>query len=338
MVKIAHFLQAGCVVKILIADVHGYMDADKSPIELVPFRAQYYTYLITSLLKSIGVPLEKLQFVLGSDYQYDQAYMKDLLRISTVVSQHDARKAGADVVKQSENAKVANELYPLMQCLDEQHLDVDAQFGGVDQRKIFVLATEVLPKMGYKSRAHLMNPMVPSFQKGGKMSSSDVNSKIDVLESAEMIRKKVNKADAVPREVGDNGLMAFVESVLLPISALQDDNGKGRFTVERRADEGEALVYSDIETLKQDYMVDRLTPQLLKAAVSASLVALLAPIQAEFLASKQWQEVELKAYPPDKTVKKEKKQKDKGTRHPGAVATAPAPPNGEVEMPSRQKA
>lgn len=44
-----------------------------------------------------------------------------------------------------------------MQCLDEQYLDVDAQFGGVDQRKIFALAKEVLPKVGFRERAHLMN-------------------------------------------------------------------------------------------------------------------------------------------------------------------------------------
>jgi hypothetical protein len=44
-----------------------------------------------------------------------------------------------------------------MQCLDEQYLDVDAQFGGVDQRKIFALAKEILPKVGFRERAHLMN-------------------------------------------------------------------------------------------------------------------------------------------------------------------------------------
>ena len=31
--------------------------------------------------------------------------------------------------------------------------------------KIFVYAEEFLPKLGYKKRIHLMNPMVPGFQK-----------------------------------------------------------------------------------------------------------------------------------------------------------------------------
>lgn len=60
-----------------------------------------------------------------------------------------------------------------------------------------------------------------------------------------------------------------------------------------------------------------MSPQLLKAAVTKSLNELLAPIQEEFQASKEWQAIALKAYPPP--PKKEKKVKDKGSRHPGAA-------------------
>lgn len=43
----------------------------------------------------------------------------------------------------------------------------------------------------------------------------------------------------------------------------------------------------------------------------------MAPIAAGFEASKEWQEVTVKAYPPPE--KKVKKVKDKGTRFPGNV-------------------
>lgn len=46
-----------------------------------------------------------------------------------------------------------------LQALDEEYLKVDAQFGGVDQRKIFTFAEKYLPQLGYQKRAHLMNPM-----------------------------------------------------------------------------------------------------------------------------------------------------------------------------------
>lgn len=317
MMKIAHFLRAGCRVKILLADIHGFLDNLKAPIELVKFRAEYYKFIIQSLLKAVGVSLEKLEFVLGSSYQLSADYTMDLFRLSSVVTEHDAKKAGAEVVKQVDNATLSGLIYPLMQALDEQHLGVDAQFGGVDQRKIFALAQETLPKVGYKERAHLMNAMVPGLA-GGKMSASDPDSKIDILDTADAVRKKLRKAYAAAGEIEGNGIISFVEYVLLPISSLRDPDAKGTFTCNRREGEGEPLVYHDIESLKADYRSDKLTPQLLKAGAADALVELLAPIQQEFQSSTEWQEIEKKAYPPAEPAKKKKQPKDKGSRYPGA--------------------
>jgi tyrosyl-tRNA synthetase len=44
----------------------------------------------------------------------------------------------------------------------------------------------------------------------------------------------------------------------------------------------------------------------------------MAPIQAAYQASPEWQEITLKAYPPPIVEKKHKKVKDKGYRYPGA--------------------
>lgn len=49
--------------------------------------------------------------------------------------------------------------YKGLQALDEEYLKVDAQFGGVDQRKIFTMSEKYLPQLGYAKRIHLMNPM-----------------------------------------------------------------------------------------------------------------------------------------------------------------------------------
>ncbi|VEL22803.1 unnamed protein product [Protopolystoma xenopodis] len=73
----------------------------------------------------------------------------DVYRLSASVSVHDARKAGAEVVKQVANPLVSGLLYPLLQALDEEHLGVTAQFGGVDQRKIFMLAEKVRRSMNH---------------------------------------------------------------------------------------------------------------------------------------------------------------------------------------------
>jgi tyrosyl-tRNA synthetase len=60
-----------------------------------------------------------------------------------------------------------------------------------------------------------------------------------------------------------------------------------------------------------------LTPQLLKGLVTESLNGILSSIQAKFQASKEWQEITIKAYPPPEEPKKVKKEKKLGTRYPG---------------------
>ena len=108
-----------------------------------------------------------------------------MYRLSSLVTEHDAKKAGAEVVKQVGNPLLSGLMYPGklifqvanlkkfqknyvifyfyfwkgLQALDEEYLKVDAQFGGVDQRKIFTYADKYLPQLGYTKRAHLMNPM-----------------------------------------------------------------------------------------------------------------------------------------------------------------------------------
>ncbi|KAK2595227.1 Tyrosine--tRNA ligase cytoplasmic [Conoideocrella luteorostrata] len=298
-IKIAQFLAAGCDVTILLADIHGFLDNLKAPIELVEQRVHFYRYVITAILEAVGVSTEKLRFVQGSSYQKSPEYIMDLYKLASLVSEHDAKKAGAEVVKQTTNAPLSGLLYPILQVLDEQYLDVDAQFGGLDQRKLFTAAKDWLPKIGYK-----------------EVNYSSHGNKVDLLDPPEVVAKKIKKAVAAPQVVEDNGVLAFVEYVLLPASGLK--GGKRAFTIERERDGLEPLVYDNIAQMHEDYRNDKLTPQMLKPAVAKALNELLAPIQSAYQASKDWQEVALKAYPPP--PKKEKKVKDKGSRHPGKAA------------------
>lgn len=108
------------------------------------------------MLRSIGVPLDKLKFVRGSSYQLTQKYTMDVYKLCTLVTLKQATKAGAEVVKQVESPLLSGMVYPLLQALDEEYLKVDAQFGGSDQRKIFTFAREQLPRLGYGKRIHLV--------------------------------------------------------------------------------------------------------------------------------------------------------------------------------------
>lgn len=131
----------------------------KAPWELLALRTKYYEHVIKAMLESIDVPLEKLKFVKGTEYQLSKEYTLDVYRLTSIVTQHDAKKAGAEVVKQIEYPLLSGLLYPGLQALDEEYLKVDAQFGGIDQRKIFTFSGKYLPLMGYEKRIHFMNPM-----------------------------------------------------------------------------------------------------------------------------------------------------------------------------------
>jgi tyrosyl-tRNA synthetase len=96
---------------------HGFLDNLKAPLELVEYRAKYYEFAISAILESVGVSTSKLQFVLGSSYQKSAPYIMDVYKMSSVVSEHDARKAGAEVVKQTDNAVLSGLLYPILQVL-----------------------------------------------------------------------------------------------------------------------------------------------------------------------------------------------------------------------------
>lgn len=48
------------------------------------------------------------------------------------------------------------------------------------------------------------------------MSASDDESKIDLLDSADLIKSKLKKAFCEPGNVDDNGILAFCEHVIFP--------------------------------------------------------------------------------------------------------------------------
>jgi len=295
MSKISDMLRAGCEVTVLFADLHAYLDNMKAPWELLELRTQYYEHSIKAMLMSIGVPLDKLKFVRGTDYQLSKEYSLDVYRLSSIVTEHDARKAGAEVVKQVSHPLLSGLLYPGLQALDEEYLKVDAQFGGVDQRKIFTYAEKYLPALGYAKRAHFMNPMVPGLT-GAKMSSSEADSKIDLLDSASSIKKKLKKAFCEPGNIKDNGVLSFCKYVIFPV-ALKGEN----FLIERKEENGGNSSYDNFEALESDFAAEKVHPGDLKVSVEKYLNRLLEPVR-QYFETPELKKLTAKAYPPPEKV------------------------------------
>lgn len=180
-----------------------------------------------------------------------------------------------------------------------------------------------------------MNPMVPGLG-GGKMSSSDPNSKIDFLDPPEVVRKKIKSAFCEEGNTTENGVLSFVEWVLIPISELRIERMRGDtgadseegqdaagdqtpfvlegapegtvFSIFRKEDYGGSLHYKSFEELKTDFAEKKLHPKDLKTAVADAIVRLLTPIREAFEKNEEWKAVEKLAYP-DPNAKPEKPKK-----------------------------
>ena len=173
------------------------------------------------------------------------------------------------------------------------------------------------------------------------MSASDPNSKIDFLDPPEVVRKKIKSAFC---EEGnpDNGVLAFVKAVLIPISQLRFERIQGLdgeeikqavanqliseeapegtlFSVVRPDKFGGSLHYKTHQEIVDDFSKKELHPKDLKGAVAEAIVSLLTPIQDAYKNDPEWQAVAAAAYP-DPDAKLEAKKKKKVRHSPWVLA------------------
>ena len=265
--KLIDLQDAGIEVVVLLADVHAYLN-DKGTFEEIretaeQMKAQFLAY---------GLDEEQTEFVLGSDYQLDEDYELDLHALQVETSLKRAQRAMAEI-QSGETAKVSHVVYPLMQALDIEYLDVDLAIGGLDQRKVHMLAREELPSLGYEKRPALHTPIIGDLTTGeGKMSSSEGVS-ISMEDSTEELAEKVNSAFCPPTRDPEGDKVN-------PVLELFQYHVFPRFetvVVERPDEYGGDLSYDDYESLADDLESGELHPADAKGALADYLDELVAP-------------------------------------------------------------
>ncbi|MEK6900087.1 MAG: tyrosine--tRNA ligase [Nanoarchaeota archaeon] len=272
VLKLSDFLKAGFKVKVLLADIHGALD--NCPWDVLEKRYKYYSNVISLIFESVGADTKNIEFIKGSEFQLKKEYILDVLKLSTFTSIHDATKAASEVVKFGDNPKLSGIIYPLMQALDEEYLDADVQYGGIDQRKILMYAREYLPKAGYKSRIEVMTPLIPGLI-GKKMSASDPKSKIDLLDDEKAVQEKIRGAYCEEGKLEDNGVLAFMKLVIMPLK----EDAKESFVVERPAKFGGNIEFKTYQELEDIFLQKKIHPLDLKNALAKEINALLIPFR-----------------------------------------------------------
>ena len=145
---------AGFKIKILLADLHAYLNG-KGTLEEIKEISKY----MQKCFLALGLN-EETEFILGSSFQTAENYTLKIyeLAISTTLSR--ARRSMAQITRDKEDHKVAEVIYPLMQVIDMLFLDTDIAVGGMEQRKIHMLARENLPKFGYSPPVVIHTPLL----------------------------------------------------------------------------------------------------------------------------------------------------------------------------------
>ena len=262
--KLLDLQQAGFKITVLLADVHAYLN-EKGTMDEVRKIADYNKRCFIAL----GLDEKNTKFVLGSSYQLSSEYMLDVLKLARSTTLNRARRSMDEVSRNSEDPKVSQMIYPIMQALDIAHLGVDVAVGGIDQRKIHMLAREGLPELGYKVPVCIHTPILLGLD-GKKMSSSKGNY-ISVDDTPGDMKKKMKGAFCVEGEVKDNPVLALFKYHIIP---------RYPGIVIRRPEKfGGNLQYDSYDALEADFAAKALHPMDLKTAAAEYMNEILEPVR-----------------------------------------------------------
>ena len=254
--KLIDLQKVGFDIVVLLADVHAYLN-EKGDFDGIREVAEYNKAAFIAL----GLEEGRTKFVLGSEFQLEKDYVLDVLKMARITTINRARRSMDEVSRRKDDPMVSQMIYPLMQSLDIAHLRIDVAVGGIDQRKIHMLARENLPKLGYKVPICLHTPILVGLD-GEKMSSSKGNY-ISVRDSEEEVKRKIRKAFCPERVVENNPVMDIAKYHIFPRF--------GKITIERDEKFGGDVEYESFEDLAKDYAEGKLHPLDLKMNVAKYL-------------------------------------------------------------------
>jgi tyrosyl-tRNA synthetase len=193
--KLIDLQKQGFEIIILLADLHAYLNK-KGTLKEVKEIADYNKKCFIALGLS-----KDTRFIYGTDFQLNKEYSLKVLEFSLSTSLNRAKRSMDEVGRNMDKPMVSQMLYPIMQTVDIDMLKCNVAVGGIDQRKIHMLARELLPNPPIC--IHL--PILLGLN-GKKMSSSE-NNYISIDDSEEVVNKKLKKAFCPAGVVVDNPVL-----------------------------------------------------------------------------------------------------------------------------------
>ncbi len=265
IMKLKQLQSLGFKIKVLLADLHAYLN-NKGTLEEIRKIAEENKKVFTAFLDK-----DRTEFILGSQIQLKPDYFIDLQKLALKTTISRAERSMDMISRKDENPKVSKIIYPLMQVIDIVHLNVDIAIGGMDQRKIHMLARDNLPKIGYKAPICIHLPLIHGIDGSEKMSSSK-NNYIALDDDEEIIRKKIFNAYCPMKSIEKNPIIEIYKYIIFPYFNSIEIKGR-KFNN-----------YSEFENA---YLKDEITPQDIKEELVSYLIEILKPVRKVITWSKR---------------------------------------------------
>ncbi len=262
--KLIDLQKAGFEITVLLADVHAYLNK-KGTLEEVRKIADYNRRCFIAL----GLDEEKTNFVYGSEYQLGAEYMLNVLKLSRAVTLNRARRSMDEVGRAMDDPTVSQMVYPLMQAIDIVMLGVDIAVGGIDQRKIHMLARENLKSLGFETPICIHTPILLGLD-GTKMASSKDNF-ISVDDTEEEIYRKFKKAYCKIGDTEENPILALFRYHIFPRYET--------VIIERSEKFGGNLSYNNYEEMESAFIAESVHPLDLKNSAAKYINEILSPVR-----------------------------------------------------------
>ncbi len=260
-------VKAGFKHKILIADIHAYLDDQKSRWEDLELRSKGYEIC----LKMLG--LNNVEYISGHSFQYSKDYVSKLYRTMALITVKRATRAASTVCRM-EIPKISELVYPLMQNLDFVELDVDVAYGGIDQRHVYMLGREYLPSIKVRKPILIFTPIGLSLSGKDKMSASTKADRLELFAEPQKIKKMIQSGFCEKTEVEGNPILEYVKFFIFP--RLK------KFVIKRPQKYGGDLEFTTYDELLEEYRKGSIHPSDLKNSTADYLIEILEPLRKYF--------------------------------------------------------
>ncbi|MBD3195021.1 MAG: tyrosine--tRNA ligase [Candidatus Lokiarchaeota archaeon] len=284
-INVNKLIKAGIKFKFLVADWHAAANQKfGGDLDVIKKVGDFFI----EVWKVCDMDLSKVEFVYASEQVKDPAFWELVLKISINNTLNRIIRCTQIMGRsESDSLSASQILYPLMQAADIFYLNADICQLGLDQRRVNMLAREVAGVLNRPKPVAIHHHMLmgltppPDVKTQGiertiqlKMSKSNPDSAIFMLDSQSDIKRKINKAYCPPENIEDNPVLEYCKYIIFE---LVDS-----FYIERPEKYGGDVEYSSYEDMADDYKEGKLSPPDLKPAVVKYLNEFISPVREHF--------------------------------------------------------